>query len=388
MIFWVKDCKEDGNTIQLRDRRFAYNLQFFGEGGDKTEKATPKKLDDARKEGRVARSSDLINGFMLLLMFFVLKLFGGIMAGLFLDSFVKYYNKASDISMEVFDVRQAVNLSNEIILDIVIASLPVLIGSFIVALVGNIVQVGWKVTGKPLKPKLDRLNPIGGLKRMFSQEKVVELIKSILKVLAIALVAYNEVKDRWKFILNLYDFEFMQAILNIFDIVLDVGIKISLIFVVIGLADFGCQKWKHLHDLRMSKQEVKDEMKQSEGDPQIKGQIRQKMREGARRRMMQDLPKADVVITNPTHFAVAVKYDKETAEAPYVLAKGADYVAANIKEIAKQNNIEIVENKPLARMLYYNVEIGDQIPPELYQMVAEVLAYVYSVKDKEILISQ
>lgn len=387
MIFWVKDCKDDRNTIQLRDRRFAYNLQFFGEGGDKTEKATPKKLDDARKEGRVARSSDLINGFMLLLMFFVLKLFGGIMANLFLDSFVKYYNKASDISMEVFDVRQAVNLSNEIVLDIVIASLPVLIGSFVVALVGNIVQVGWKVTGKPLKPKLDRLNPIGGLKRMFSQEKVVELIKSILKVLAIALVAYNEVKDRWKFILNLYDFEFMQAILNIFDIVLDVGIKISLIFVVIGLADFGYQKWKHLHDLRMSKQEVKDEMKQSEGDPQIKGQIRQKMREGARRRMMQDLPKADVVITNPTHFAVAVKYDKETAEAPYVLAKGADYVAANIKEIAKQNNIEIVENKPLARMLYYNVEIGDQIPPELYQMVAEVLAYVYSVKNKEILIS-
>lgn len=387
MIFWVKDCKDDRNTIQLRDRRFAYNLQFFGEGGDKTEKATPKKLDDARKEGRVARSSDLINGFMLLLMFFVLKLFGGIMANLFLDSFVKYYNKASDISMEVFDVRQAVNLSNEIVLDIVIASLPVLIGSFVVALVGNIVQVGWKVTGKPLKPKLDRLNPIGGLKRMFSQEKVVELIKSILKVLAIALVAYNEVKDRWKFILNLYDFEFMQAVLNIFDIVLDVGIKISFIFVIIGLADFGYQKWKHLHDLRMSKQEVKDEMKQSEGDPQIKGQIRQKMREGARRRMMQDLPKADVVITNPTHFAVAVKYDKETAEAPYVLAKGADYVAANIKEIAKQNNIEIVENKPLARMLYYNVEIGDQIPPELYQMVAEVLAYVYSVKNKEILIS-
>lgn len=387
MIFWVKDCKEDRNTIQLRDRRFAYNLQFFGEGGDKTEKATPKKLDDARKEGRVARSSDLINGFMLLLMFFVLKLFGGIMANLFLDSFVKYYNKASDISMEVFDVRQAVNLSNEIVLDIVIASLPVLIGSFVVALVGNIVQVGWKVTGKPLKPKLDRLNPIGGLKRMFSQEKVVELIKSILKVLAIALVAYNEVKDRWKFILNLYDFEFMQAVLNIFDIVLDVGIKISVIFVIIGLADFGYQKWKHLHDLRMSKQEVKDEMKQSEGDPQIKGQIRQKMREGARRRMMQELPKADVVITNPTHFAVAVKYDKETAEAPYVLAKGADYVAANIKEIAKQNNIEIVENKPLARMLYYNVEIGDQIPPELYQMVAEVLAYVYGVKNKEILIS-
>ncbi|ETT12845.1 FlhB/HrpN/YscU/SpaS family protein, partial [Fusobacterium sp. CM21] len=246
---------------------------------------------------------------MLLLMFFVLRIFGNIMSDRFLDSFVKYYNKTADISMEIFDVRQAVSLGNEIISDIIIASLPVLIGSFVVAFAGNVVQVGWKVTAKPLKPKLERLNPVGGLKRMFSQEKVVELIKSILKVLAIALVAYNEVKDRWKFILNLYDFEFMQAIVNIFDIVLGIGIKISIIFVIIGLADFGYQKWKHLHDLRMSKQEVKDEMKQSEGDPQVKGRIRQKMREGARRRMMQELPKADVVITNPTHFAVAIKYD-------------------------------------------------------------------------------
>lgn len=386
MCFCVGDCKDDGNTIQLENRRFAYNLQFFGEGGDKTEKATPKKLEDARKEGRVARSSDLINGLMLLLMFFVLRIFGNFMAKGFLESFVKYYNKTADISMEIFDVKQAVNLGNEIVFDIVIACLPVLIGSFLVAFVGNVVQIGWKVTTKPLKPKLDRLNPIGGLKRMFSQEKVVELIKSILKVLAIAIVAYNEVKDRWLFILNLYDFEFMQAIVNIFDIVLDVGVKISVLFVIIGIADFGYQKWKHLHDLRMSKQEVKDEMKQSEGDPQVKGRIRQKMREGARRRMMQELPKADVVITNPTHFAVAIKYDKEKAEAPYVLAKGADYVASTIKEAAKEHKIEIVENKPLARMLYYNVEIGEQIPPELYQMVAEVLAYVYSVKNKEILI--
>ena len=386
MCFCVGDCKDDGNTIQLENRRFAYNLQFFGEGGDKTEKATPKKLEDARKEGRVARSSDLINGLMLLLMFFVLRIFGNFMAKGFLESFVKYYNKTADISMEIFDVKQAVNLGNEIVFDIVIACLPVLIGSFLVAFAGNVVQIGWKVTTKPLKPKLDRLNPIGGLKRMFSQEKVVELIKSILKVLAIAIVAYNEVKDRWLFILNLYDFEFMQAIVNIFDIVLDVGVKISVLFVIIGIADFGYQKWKHLHDLRMSKQEVKDEMKQSEGDPQVKGRIRQKMREGARRRMMQELPKADVVITNPTHFAVAIKYDKEKAEAPYVLAKGADFVASTIKEAAKEHKIEIVENKPLARMLYYNVEIGEQIPPELYQMVAEVLAYVYSVKNKEILI--
>ena len=388
MCFCVGDCKDERNAIQLRGRRFAYNLQFFGDAGDKTEKATPKKLEDARKEGRVARSADLINGLMLLLVFFVLRIFGSFMARGFLESFIKYYNKTADISTETFNVMRAADLCREISFDIIIVCMPVLVGSFIIAFIGNIVQVGWKVTAKPLKPKLEKLNPIGGLKRMFSQEKVVELIKSILKVLAIAIVAYNEVKGRWKFILNLYDFEFMQAIINIFDIVLDIGVKISIIFVIIGFADLAYQKWKHLHDLRMSKQEVKDEMKQSEGDPLVKGRIRQKMREGARRRMMQDLPKADVVITNPTHFAVAIKYDKEKAEAPYVLAKGADYVAATIKDAAKEHKIEIVENKPLARMLYYNVEIGDQIPPVLYQMVAEVLAYVYSIKNEDVFVEQ
>lgn len=387
MSFYVEDCKEEKNAIQLKSSRIAYNLQFFGEGGEKTEKATPKKLEDARKEGRVAKSQDLINGFMLFVMFIVLRIFGKMMADGFLGSFKKYYTKTAEMSMEVFDVRAAVSLGNEIIIDIMIACLPVLIGGFLIAFLGNIVQVGWKVTGKPLKPKLERINPIGGLKRMFSPDKAVELVKSILKVAAIAAVTYNEIKDRWKFILNLYDFDFLQAIANIFDIVLEIGIKISIIFVIIGLADFGYQKWKYLKDLRMSKQEVKDEMKQSEGDPLVKGQIRQKMREAARRRMMQDLPKADVVITNPTHFAVAIKYDKEKAEAPYVLAKGADYVAANIREAAKVHGIEIVENKPLARMLYYNVEIGDQIPPELYQLVAEVLAYVYSIKNKEIFVN-
>ncbi len=384
MSFIGKDCKVDRNAIQLDNRRFAYNLQFFGDSGDKTEKATPKKLDDARKEGRVARSNDLINGVMLLAMFLMFKVFGEFMSVKFLESFTKYFNKSSDIVTEVFDVKQATNIFIEVAIDIMVVLIPVLAVSFIIAFAGNVAQVGWKATAKPLKPKLDRLNPISGFKRMFSQEKVVELIKSILKILAITVIAYNEVKDRWVFILNMYDFEFLQALLNTFEIVIDVSIKISIVFVLIGVADFGYQKWKHLKDLRMSKQEVKDEMKQSEGDPLVKGRIRQKMREGARRRMMQELPKADVVITNPTHFAVAIKYDKDKAEAPYVIAKGADFLAAAIKDTAKKFDIEIVENKPLARMLYHNVEIGDQIPPELYQMVAEVLAYVYSVKNKEI----
>lgn len=384
MSFWKSDCKEEENTLQLYRYSLSYNLQYFasGSGGDKTEKATPKKLDDARKEGRVAKSTDLVNGFMLLLLFIILRVFGVFMSDGFLGSFVKFYNKAPEYSGEVFDVVKGVTLGNEMIFDIVFLSLPVLVTGFLVSFVGNVAQVGWKVTGKPLKPKLDRMNPISGMKRLFSKDKVVELIKAIAKILAISIVTYNEIKDKWKFLFNLYDFEFLQAIANILDFVIDVGIKISIVFVIIGVADFGYQKWKYLHDLKMTKQEVKDEYKQIEGDPQVKGRIRQKMRETSRRRMMQELPKADVVITNPTHFAVAIKYDKEAAEAPIVVAKGADFIAQTIKDIAKEHEVEIVENKPLARMLYYNVEIGEQIPPELYQMVAEVLAYVYSVKNK------
>lgn len=384
MSFDEIDCKERENTLQLNGYRFRYNLQFFatGSGGDKTEKATPKKLEDARKEGRVAKSTDLINGLMLFVLFVILRFFGVFMSGHFLKSFRKFYDLSPAYALDVFHVGKAMILGREMIIDIVIISLPIMAAGFLIALAGNIAQVGWKITGKPLKPKLNRIDPVSGMKRLFSKDKLVELIKAILKILAIVVVVYNAVKDRWKFILNLYEFEFMQAILLCLDVVIDVGLKISVVFVIIGVLDFAYQKWKYLHDLKMTKQEVKDEYKQIEGDPQVKGRIRQKMREASRRRMMQELSKADVVITNPTHFAVAVKYDKDLAEAPVVLAKGADFLARNIKEVAAANEIEIVENKPLARLLYYNVEIGDQIPPELYQMVAEVLAYVYSVKNK------
>jgi FlhB HrpN YscU SpaS Family. len=173
-----------------------------------------------------------------------------------------------------------------------------------------------------------------------------------------------------------------QGMALIGDLVLDLGLKISLIYLLIGLADYIYQKIKFKKEMRMTKEEVKEEFKQTEGDPQVKRKIRSKMMEVSRRRMMQQVPEADVVITNPTHLAVAIKYDKDVADAPVLLAKGADYLALKIKEIAKEHNIEIVENKPLARMLYYNVEIGAEIPPELYQMTAEVLAYVYKLKGK------
>ena len=174
----------------------------------------------------------------------------------------------------------------------------------------------------------------------------------------------------------------IQAINLAAETVVDLGIRISAVYMIIALADFVYQKVKFNNDMKMTKQEIKEEYKQQEGDPQIKGQIRQKMRDASRRRMMQELPQADVVITNPTHYAVAIKYDPEVADAPVVIAKGEDYMAARIKEVARENKIEIVENKPLARMLYANVDIGQTIPPELYQAVADVLAFVYHLKGR------
>lgn len=253
---------------------------------------------------------------------------------------------------------------------------------FLIAFIADLVQVKWKVSGKPLKPKFNRMSPVSGFKRIFSVNSLVELIKAILKIGLISYVAYQYLKNKVNQIYLLYDMSFTQALSVISNLITEMGIRISAVYCIIAAADFAYQKVKFTMDMRMTKQEVKDEYKEQEGDPQIKGKIRQKMQEVSRRRMMQNLPKADVVITNPTHYAVAIQYDLEIADAPIVLAKGADYMAKRIKEVARENEIEIVENKPLARMLYANVEVGDMIPPELYQAVADVLAYVYHLKGR------
>ena len=245
----------------------------------------------------------------------------------------------------------------------------------------NVLQVGWKITTKPLKPKPDKFNPINGFKRIFSKDSLFELVKSIIKIVLIIYVAYSSIKGEANNIFVLYDIPLMQAVILCGNIIINAGFKISLVYLVIGIVDFIYQKHKFNEEMKMTKQEVKDEYKNTEGNPEIKGRQRQRMREASQRRMMQDVPKADVVITNPTHLAVAIKYDADTAKAPIVLAKGEDYLAMKIREAAKENHIEIVENKPLARMLYANVDIGQEIPPELYQAVAEVLAMVYNLKN-------
>ncbi len=364
------------------------NLQFFaadGPGGEKTEEPTSKKKEDTRKDGKVAKSKELSSGVQLICLFVILKFYVGNMGEQFLKFFQEMYEKFP--AYTTYWGGRIVKtdytfLFHGIFLAILKLLLPFFLIGVIISIVVNMAQFKFQISTKPMHPKLGKLNPINGFKRLFSVEKLLELLKSILKVVLISVVVYSTIKDDWVYLYKFYEMPLNQAIELIGNIVINLGLKISLFFLVIAFADFAYQKYKFHKDIKMTKQEVKDEYKNAEGDPQIKGKIRQKMREVSQRRMMQDVPKADVVITNPTHFAVAIRYAPDECPAPVVLAKGTDYLAQKIKAVAKENGVELVENRPLARMLYANVEVGQQIPPELYQAVAEVLAAVYKSQGK------
>ena len=374
--------------MELADHKslLIYDLQFFakdGPGGEKTEPATAKKLSDARSEGQVCKSRELDQAATLVALFLTLKVIVSFMGSNFLQIFHDIYNKIPE-TVSARELNAVVVMSyvqHAVFVSIKLAG-PFFAAGFVVAFLINIVQVKWKVSTKPLKPKPDKFNPINGFKRMFSKDSLFELVKSIAKIALISIIAYTTLKSHMEEIFLLYNITLQQAIAEIGTLVIDVGFRIAIIYCIIGAADYLYQRHKFNEDMKMTKQEVKDEMKNSEGDPQIKSKQRQRMQEASRRRMMQDVPKADVVITNPTHYAVALKYDAGTGTAPVLVAKGADLVAQRIKEIAKENHVEIVENKPLARMIYTNVEIGREIPPELYQAVAEILAAVYRAQNR------
>ena len=365
-----------------------YNLQFIakeGPGGEKTEPATEKKLNDARKEGQVAKSKEIGNAVSLLALFLILKFWIGHIGQQFLQVFSDVYQRIPGTTANwsgYLPEHDMLVIFQHMMLEILYIVAPIFAVAFILAFVCDVAQVKWKVTGKPLKPKFSKISPASGFKRIFSANSLVELVKSIAKIGLVVYIAYNYLQDKWQYLYLLYDMPLMQAIQLIGQLVTDLGIRIAMVYIVLAAVDYLYQRFKFSRDMRMTKQEVKDEYKQQEGDPQVKGRIRQKMQEASRRRMMQSLPQADVVITNPTHYAVAIKYDPEVADAPLVIAKGEDYLARKIKEIAKENQIEIVENKPLARMLYANVDVGQAVPPELYQAVAEVLAFVYHLQGK------
>jgi len=373
------------NPIYKKSFLCSYDLQFFakeGPGGEKTEDATSKKLSDARKEGKVAKSTEIVMAVTLLGLFLGVRLYALTLGEQLIGVFNRIYALISMESQDNSAQKVLTGMVGYCFSRIVLLALPFFLIAFCIGLFGNIAQFGFKITTKPMEPKLSKFNPISGFQRIFSKDKLIELLKSVLKIGAVSIVVYSILKDHVEDLLMLYSLSLFQAIGLVGRLVIDIGIRISILFICIGIFDIFYQKRKFKEDMKMTKQEVKDEYKNSEGDPQIKGKIRSRMREASQRRMMQELPKADVVITNPTHLAVAIRYDRDTEQAPVVVAKGADYLAEKIKGIARENHVEIVENKPLARMLYYNVELGDEIPTELYQMVAEVLAYVYRLQNK------
>lgn len=368
----------------------SYNLQLFakdGPGGEKTEPATAKKLDDARKEGNVSKSKEIVNAVTLIFAFFFLRSMIGDIGKSLMNLYHIMYERIPTYASNVNEItiNSAVFIISEMLKQLVQIILPFLVVGFIISFLADFVQIRWMVTTKPLKPKLSKLNPVKGVKRLFSKQLLMNLLKSMGIVIICTAVFLKSLGGFKEMVFNLYALSsIIDGITAIGNFIFDVAIRISWIYLIIGFADLAFQKWKFKEDMKMTKQEVKDEYKNQEGDPKVKSQQKARMRQASMRRMMQQLPKADVVITNPTHYAVALMYDTKIASAPLVIAKGEDFLAQRIKEKARESNIEIVENKPLARALYQSVDVGGEVPEELYQAVAEVLAYVYNLKNKPV----
>ncbi len=378
------------DTELMPECNLKYDLQFFakdGPGGEKTEEPTSKRREDARKKGQVAKSKEVTNCVMLFTLFLILKFWAGHLGINLLEMFSAVYNKFPELIRHAgggVDKNAVSSLLRQVLGQYLLILLPIFAISVVIAFVTDLRQVKWKISREPLKPKLSKLNPVKGFKKFFSKSAIVNLLKSALILGVISYLVYTTLVGNIGYLFRFYDMSLLQGVQVVGNVTINMGLKIAALYVVIAALDYAYQRHKHHEDLKMTKQEVKDEYKNAEGDPQVKAKIRQKMLEASRRRMMNAIPRADVVITNPTHFAVALKYEPERYDAPYIVAKGEDYLAQKIKEIARENHVEIVENKPLARMLYYNVEIGETVPPELFQAVAEVLAFVYSVQGKAV----
>jgi flagellar biosynthetic protein FlhB len=353
------------------------DLQFFA--GEKTEKATPKKKQDARRKGQVAKSQDVNTAVVLLAVFLFLMFFGKTMTERMIG--VLRHSLQSYMFMDLTE-NNIQTILMEILTELAIFLGPVMIVALIAGVASNYAQVGFMFSTEAIQMKLEKINPISGFKRIFSMRAIVELIKSILKISFVGLIAFSVLWFRMDEVLLLANKSIAAALATIAGLTLQMGLFASGALLFLSLLDYLYQKYDFEKSIRMSKQDIKDEYKNIEGDPLIKSKIKQKQREMAMRRMMQEVPKADVVITNPTHFAVALKYDEQKADAPVVVAKGVDFVAQKIKLIAKENEIATVENRPLARALYSQTEIGDAIPEEFFKAVAEILAFVYQTKNK------
>lgn len=353
------------------------DLQYFA--GEKTEKATPKKREDERKKGKVAKSQDVNTALILFFAFILLAVMGSFMKDhmlkLYVDAFTEY------ISMEVtYDTIMIIFIN--VLQEFAMIVLPMMAIVGVISVAANLLQVGILFTSEPLKFDLKKIDPISGAKRIFSIRAIVELLKSMFKIVIIGTITFSVIwiyKDDMM-MLALKSPENAVSFFGRTTIIMGIAAAIALLF--LALLDYMYQKYDFEKNIRMSKQDIKDEYKNIEGDPLIKSRLREKQRQIATTRMMAEVPKADVVITNPTHYAIAIKYDEDVAAAPYVVAKGTDTTAQKIKEIAKEYDIMTIENRPLARSMYDQVELNEIIPEDFYQAVAEILAFVYQAEKK------
>jgi flagellar biosynthetic protein FlhB len=352
------------------------------EGGsdssEKTEEPSSKRLEEARQQGQVPRSTDLNTAAVLLLAGAGLRMMGGRM-GVQLHDLMR---AGLSISREdALDESRALTIAGNEVFHAMMACAPIVGLTLVAALVAPLAIGGWNMSFEALAPKFDKLNPIEGLQRLFSSRSLVELAKALVKFLFIATASVVLLRKHTSELMGLSSEPLNQAMVHAANLAGSCFLVLAATLGVIAAIDVPYQLWQHKQKLMMSRQELKEEHKESEGSPEMKGRIRRVQAEMARRRMMQEVPKADVIVTNPTHFAVALRYDDKRMRAPLVVAKGADEIAARIREIAAENNVPIFEAPPLARALHRNVEIGGEIPSNLYVAVAQVLTYIYQVKN-------
>ena len=351
--------------------------------GERTERATPKKRRDARERGQVLKSTEVNSAFCCAVIFGLMLIFSPTMLRQ-LNELI-YYCLGDGLlywSGVALDQRELQAILLELLLPTAAILLPILLTALFSGLLINVVQVGFLFTVKPLLPKLERISPLKGFKRIFSVKTVSELAKALIKVTCLGLLLYNNFKALMYQFPGFTGQNVGAALTEILRMSFVLALKMTMALAIIALFDYLFQWWSFEKELRMTKQEVKDEYKHTEGDPQIKSRIRSKQRQMSALRMMQQVPEADVVITNPTHYAVALAYKQGLHEAPLVLAKGRDFLAAKIRQAAAEHGIELVENVELARSLYQFCEVGSEIPAEFYQAVADILVYVYGLKNK------
>lgn len=346
--------------------------------GEKTEEPTPHRLREARERGQVAKSREITTAFVLLLSYFLFRYMGEFMwhelTGMS-HLILEQIPNAKDFSLSFVGYIMLMGIRG-----LAFTVAPIFGISFLATFLAEALQTGFLFSADPLTPRLERISPAEGFKRIFSLQGFVELIKSIIKIIIVFYISWFAVKDSLPLIMSLVESSPWQAIIVGASIAYRIAIRVGLFYVAIAILDYLYRRWEYMRNLRMTRQEIKEEYKRLEGDPLIKQRMRDLQRQIAYQRMMAAVPQADVVVTNPTHIAVALLYQVQKMKAPQVLAKGERLIAEEIRKIAEEARVPVVENEPLARSIYRTTKVGQQIPPELYQAVAEVLAFVYKLK--------